>query len=128
MRYCPNPSCPYRVERGEPAEYRDHLVRCGDCGEELVDSRAEALRRKPRKGAREAAAPRTPMPSVATKPQPDAFFKRNDTTVGLTLILGGGALTAVTYALAPGNGGRYILFIGPMLYGFYRLFFRPRGR
>jgi hypothetical protein len=80
VRYCPNPQCPYRGNHDEPAEYRDHLVRCGDCGEELVDFEEQAF-----------------------------------------------ALTAITYALAPATGGRYLIFTGPMLYGLYRLVFRPRS-
>jgi hypothetical protein len=36
---CPNPECPGRTE--EPAEYRDGVTRCQDCGATLVEGEPE---------------------------------------------------------------------------------------
>ena len=35
MKYCPNSDCPHRFETGRPAEFRDGVERCTDCGTEL---------------------------------------------------------------------------------------------
>jgi hypothetical protein len=34
--YCPNPDCSHRKETGHPAEYRDGIETCADCGAALV--------------------------------------------------------------------------------------------
>jgi hypothetical protein len=34
--YCPNPECPIAQQTGEPAEYREGVTRCVDCGADLV--------------------------------------------------------------------------------------------
>jgi hypothetical protein len=39
--YCPNPDCPHAQHAGEPAEYRDGINECQDCGSSLVESRPE---------------------------------------------------------------------------------------
>jgi len=40
MRHCPNPDCSQARSTGRPAEYRDHVADCADCGSELVDGAA----------------------------------------------------------------------------------------
>src|SRR3972149_4365290 len=30
--YCPNPDCPHAQQTGEPAEYREGVAQCPDCG------------------------------------------------------------------------------------------------
>jgi hypothetical protein len=39
--FCPNPECPDAIETGEPAEFRDGITVCGECGSPLVESRPE---------------------------------------------------------------------------------------
>jgi len=34
--YCPNPECPHAQRTGEPAEYREGITQCQDCGSVLV--------------------------------------------------------------------------------------------
>jgi hypothetical protein len=41
--YCPNPDCPNARSAGEPAEYREGVTRCVDCGATLVEARPEPL-------------------------------------------------------------------------------------
>jgi hypothetical protein len=36
--YCPNPECPHAESSGEPAEYREGITECQDCGSVLVDA------------------------------------------------------------------------------------------
>lgn len=38
MKVCPNRECPFLVEFGDLAEYRDEITYCVDCGTALVDS------------------------------------------------------------------------------------------
>ncbi len=33
--YCPNPECPNLLEHGVPAEYRDGIGECAECGHPL---------------------------------------------------------------------------------------------
>jgi ketosteroid isomerase-like protein len=40
--YCPAPECPHAQRTGEPAEYRDGITQCQDCGSPLVEARPEA--------------------------------------------------------------------------------------
>jgi hypothetical protein len=40
--YCPNPDCPYAQRTWEPAEYREGITQCQDCGSTLVDVRPES--------------------------------------------------------------------------------------
>jgi len=42
--YCPNPECPHAQRTGEPAEYREGITECQDCGSTLVDTRPETER------------------------------------------------------------------------------------
>ena len=37
--YCPNSECPHAERTGEPAEYREGMTECHDCGSVLVDAR-----------------------------------------------------------------------------------------
>lgn len=37
MKYCPNPTCSYFAEIGQPGEYNDTATHCSDCGAKLVD-------------------------------------------------------------------------------------------
>jgi hypothetical protein len=39
--FCPNPDCPDARETGAPAEYREGITVCQECGSPLVDSRPE---------------------------------------------------------------------------------------
>src|SRR3990172_6004943 len=39
--FCPNPECPYAERTGEPAEYREGITECQDCGSTLVAARPE---------------------------------------------------------------------------------------
>jgi hypothetical protein len=39
--YCPNPDCPIAQRTGEPAEYREGVTQCADCGAELVEELPE---------------------------------------------------------------------------------------
>jgi len=39
--YCPNSGCPHAQRTGEPAEYREGITECQDCGSTLVDARPE---------------------------------------------------------------------------------------
>jgi hypothetical protein len=41
--YCPNPDCPNLRRTGEPAEYREGVTRCSDCGALLDEARPEPL-------------------------------------------------------------------------------------
>jgi len=45
MKHCPNDECPYLEETGRAGEYRDEIVRCSDCGSELVDGESPAAAR-----------------------------------------------------------------------------------
>ncbi len=36
MAYCPNPECKHRIKSGKPAEFREGIPTCTDCGTELV--------------------------------------------------------------------------------------------
>lgn len=36
MNYCPNPKCPFLLQMKQPAEYRDEIKTCVDCGTALV--------------------------------------------------------------------------------------------
>src|SRR3990172_4622693 len=40
--YCPNPECPHVQRTGEPAEYREGVTQCQDCGSALVEARPES--------------------------------------------------------------------------------------
>jgi hypothetical protein len=40
--YCPNPECPHAQRTGEPAEYREGVTQCQDCGSALVEARPES--------------------------------------------------------------------------------------
>jgi hypothetical protein len=40
--FCPNPDCPYAERTGEPAEYREGITQCQDCGSTLVEARPES--------------------------------------------------------------------------------------
>ncbi len=44
--YCPNPECPHAQTAGEPAEYREGVVRCNDCGSGLVAWKPEEGRQQ----------------------------------------------------------------------------------
>jgi preprotein translocase subunit SecY len=37
MAYCPNPDCPHRKEMGYPAEFREGITHCSDCGSLLSE-------------------------------------------------------------------------------------------
>jgi len=37
MAYCPNPDCPHRKEMGYPAEFREGITHCSDCGSPLSE-------------------------------------------------------------------------------------------
>lgn len=37
--YCPNPKCPHAQSTGDPAEYREGITQCQDCGSALVEAR-----------------------------------------------------------------------------------------
>jgi hypothetical protein len=37
--FCPNPECPVARGTGEPAEYREGVTECSDCGSPLVEAR-----------------------------------------------------------------------------------------
>jgi hypothetical protein len=39
--YCPNPDCPIAQRTGEPAEYREGVTQCVDCGADLVEELPE---------------------------------------------------------------------------------------
>jgi hypothetical protein len=39
--YCPNPECPHAQRTGEPAEYREGMTECQDCGSTLVHTPPE---------------------------------------------------------------------------------------
>lgn len=43
--YCPNPECPFFLETGTPAEYRQEFLQCSDCGTALQSAKP-ALRRR----------------------------------------------------------------------------------
>jgi hypothetical protein len=36
MAYCPNPECKHRLKTGKPAEFREGVTACTDCGTELI--------------------------------------------------------------------------------------------
>lgn len=40
--FCPNPDCSYAERTGEPAEYREGVTQCSDCGSTLVAARPES--------------------------------------------------------------------------------------
>jgi len=40
--YCPNPECPHAQRTGEPAEYREGVAQCPDCGSTVVEERPES--------------------------------------------------------------------------------------
>ena len=40
--FCPNPDCPFALRTGEPAEYREGVAECADCGSALVENRPSA--------------------------------------------------------------------------------------
>ena len=42
--YCPNPECPHAQRTGEPAEYREGVTQCQDCGSALVEAPPERER------------------------------------------------------------------------------------
>ena len=44
--YCPNPECPHVQATGEPAEYREGIDRCNDCGTGLVERKPEKVQRR----------------------------------------------------------------------------------
>ena len=37
MPYCPNRDCPHRLRTGSPADFRDDIQHCSDCGATLVE-------------------------------------------------------------------------------------------
>jgi hypothetical protein len=41
MKYCPNPTCPFRRAVRKPAEYVEEARECSDCGSALVQTRPE---------------------------------------------------------------------------------------
>lgn len=125
MKYCPNRACEHRKRTGQPAEFvDDERKNCSDCGTPLVAADADELIYGSPRGEgpyRRQGGPREPagdtLPSQERKP--------SDVAVGLAFILGGIALTAITYSAAA-SGGSYIVAYGPICYGLYRLF-RPGG-
>jgi len=40
--YCPNPDCPHARETGQPAEYREGIEECQDCGSRLAEAGPES--------------------------------------------------------------------------------------
>lgn len=40
--FCPNPDCPHAERTGEPAEYREGVTECQDCGSTLAEERPES--------------------------------------------------------------------------------------
>jgi len=40
VKRCPDPECPHRREHGRPAEYREDVTTCPDCGAHLVEEEA----------------------------------------------------------------------------------------
>ena len=40
--HCPNPNCPHAQSTGEPAEYREGIAECQDCGSTLAEARPES--------------------------------------------------------------------------------------
>jgi hypothetical protein len=118
VKYCPNLVCPHRQRVSSPAEFLDQIVVCSDCNTMLVESEVAAIE------GLEAPAP-APYRSPGVKGERAQASKRkaNDAAVGWALIVGGVALTALTYvAAAAGAGdGRYMFVWGPIAYGIYRL-------
>ena len=122
VRYCPNPSCPHRLRMRSAAEFQAHIVRCSDCGADLVPESARAGAEAaftmqtvagPYRGSKKRSATARPR-------KPDT--SRYDVPTGVALIALSALITLGTYALASHDGGgRYMIATGPFVYGAYRL-------
>ena len=118
VKYCPSLDCPHRRRVRSPAEFQAHVPVCSDCGAKLVASEEEA-----RAGARAATQPpyrEGRAPTEVAESAPDR--RLNDKGVGVALIVGGLALTVLTYMYSSrSGGGTYVVAWGPIVFGAYRL-------
>jgi hypothetical protein len=91
---------------------------CSDCGTKLVASEEEA-----RAGIRAATQPPYREGSARAEVAMRAPGRgTNDKGVGIALIVGGLALTAITYLYSSRlGGGTYVVAWGPIAFGVYRL-------
>lgn len=117
VKYCPGLNCPHRLRVRSPAEFQEHVTACSDCGTKLVLSEEEA-----RAGIRAATQPPYREDRARTEVAVSAPERgRNDKGVGVALIVGGLALTVLTYLYSSRSGGTYVVAWGPIVFGAYRL-------
>lgn len=120
MKLCPNPVCPHRLRRGAPAEFLDRATLCTDCGIALVDESALGTAAT----AQAVSAWHDERERLAAS---DA--KANTSAPGRLDIVTGVALIALSAVLLMGSymaavsmgGGKYVIAVGPFIYGILRL-------